>query len=184
MLSWFVGRRRLIAKMGRGNLPIERFIGSIANHPQRRVEGTGVYLFPEPGVTPPALLANLRNNGVLHETILLVSVQTAPAPRVHRAARATVHPLGEGFFQVVLKFGFIEGVDVPDALSGIGLAEFGFDPTDAVYILGKETVVISGGWRRMPMRLFAAMHRNAVDAARYFRLPVRDVLEVGIQVEL
>ena len=38
------------------------------------MEGTGVYLFPEPGVTPPALLANLRNNGVLHETIVLVSV--------------------------------------------------------------------------------------------------------------
>ncbi len=184
MLSWFVGRRRLIAKMGRGNLPIERFIGSIANHPQRRVAGTGVYLFPEPGVTPPALLANLRQNGVLHETIVLVSVQTATTPRVHRAARATVHPLGEGFFQVVLKFGFMERVDVPGALSGIGVADFGFDPTDAVYILGKETIVVSGSWRRLPMRLFALMHRNAVDAARYFKLPVRDVLEVGIQVEL
>ncbi|HEX6947703.1 MAG TPA: potassium transporter Kup [Acidimicrobiia bacterium] len=184
MLSWFVGRRRLIAKMGRGNLPIERFIGSIAAHPQIRVKGTGVYMFPEPGVTPPALLANLRNNGVLHETILLVSVQTGTTPRVHRAARATIHPLGEGFYQVVLKFGFMERVDVPGALTGIGTADFGFDPTDAVYIVGKETVVVPGSWRRFPMRLFAAMHRNAVDAARYFKLPPRDVLEVGIQVEL
>lgn len=170
--------------MGRGNLPIERFIGSIALHPQKRVEGTGVYLFPEPGVTPPALLANLRNNGVLHETIVLVSVQTATSPRVHRAARATVHPLGEGFFQVVLKFGYMERVDVPEALAGIGVADFGFDPTDAVYILGKETVVVPGSWRRLHLRLFALMHRNAVDAARYFKLPPEDVLEVGVQVEL
>lgn len=184
MLSWFVGRRRLVARMGRGNLPIERFIGSIALHPQKRVEGTGVYLFPEPGVTPPALLANLRNNGVLHETIVLVSVQTATSPRVHRAARATVHPLGEGFFQVVLKFGYMEQVDVPEALAGIGVADFGFDPTDAVYILGKETVVVPGSWRRLHLRLFALMHRNAVDAARYFKLPPEDVLEVGVQVEL
>lgn len=184
MLSWFVGRRRLVARMGRGNLPIERFIGSIALHPQKRVEGTGVYLFPEPGVTPPALLANLRNNGVLHETIVLVSVQTATSPRVHRAARATVHPLGEGFFQVVLKFGYMERVDVPEALAGIGVADFGFDPTDAVYILGKETVVVPGSWRRLHLRLFALMHRNAVDAARYFKLPPEDVLEVGVQVEL
>ncbi len=184
MLSWFVGRRRLITKMGRGNLSIERFIGSIASHPQRRVGGTGVYLFPEPGVTPPALLANLRQNGVLHETILLVAVQTAAAPRVQRAARATVHPLGEGFFQVVLKFGFMQRVDVPEALTAIGRADFGFDPSDAVYILGKETVVVPASWRRAHLRLFALMHRNAVDAARYFKLPPRDVLEVGVQVEL
>jgi KUP system potassium uptake protein len=77
MLSWRVGRRRLVTRLGRGQLPIERFIGSIATHPQPRVAGTGVYLFPEPGVTPPALLANLRNNGVIHETVLLVAVRTA-----------------------------------------------------------------------------------------------------------
>ncbi len=186
MLTWRRGRRDLGAKLGRGELPIERFIGSISQHPQPRVPGTGVFLFPEPGVTPPALLANLRNNGVLHETVVLVSVQTGLTPRVHRAARATVHPLGEDFYQVVLKFGFMEVQDVPSALADIGTADFGFDPSDAVYMLGKETIIPGRGrsWARLRNRLFALMHRNASTAARFFGLPTRDVMEVGVQVEL
>ncbi len=62
MTTWKTGRRRLTAALKRGDLPIERFIGSISTHPQLRVPGTAVYLFPDPGVTPPALQANLRHN--------------------------------------------------------------------------------------------------------------------------
>ncbi|MCI0679532.1 MAG: potassium transporter Kup [Actinobacteria bacterium] len=186
MLTWRRGRRALISKIRRGHLPIERFIGSIAAHPQRRVAGTAVYLFPEVGVTPPALLANLRNNDVIHETVLLVSVKTDVVPRVHRAARATIHDLGEGFHQVLLTFGFMETQDVPEALSAIGQADFGFDATDAVYVLGKETVLVSEHnlWDSVRNRLFAVMHRNASNAAQFFSLPPEDVMEIGIQVEL
>ncbi len=186
MLTWRRGRRDLAMKMGHRDLPIERFIGSIVEHPQPRVPGTGVFLFPEPGVTPPALLANLRNNGILHATVVLVSVQTSMTPRVHRAARATVHDLGAGFFQVVLKFGFMETQDVPSALADIGHSHFGFDATDAVYVLGKETLIAGGGpgWSAWRNRLFVLLHRNSSSAARYFKLPTRDVMEVGVQVEL
>jgi KUP system potassium uptake protein len=186
MLTWRRGRRELIAKMRRGHLPIERFIGSITAHPQRRVGGTAVYLFPEVGVTPPALLANLRNNDVIHETVLLVSVKTDVTPRVHRAARATIHDLGEGFHQVLLNFGFMEEQDVPEALSAIGHADFGFDSSDAIYVLGKETVLVGKHnlWDSFRNRLFTVMHRNASNAARSFSLPPDDVMEIGIQVEL
>ncbi|MEX0863782.1 MAG: potassium transporter Kup [Acidimicrobiia bacterium] len=186
MLTWRRGRRELVSKMRRGHLPIERFIGSIATHPQRRVAGTGVFLFPEPGVTPPALLANLKNNDVIHETVILVSVKTDITPRVHRAARATVHDLGEGFYQVLLKFGFMERQNVPAALSEIGHSDFGFDASDAVYVLGKETVIVKSRtlWDSVRNRLFALMHRNASNAAQFFSLPSGDVMEIGVQVEL
>jgi KUP system potassium uptake protein len=172
--------------MRRGHLPIERFIGSIAAHPQRRVAGTGVFLFPEVGVTPPALLANLRHNDVIHETVMLVSVQTDITPRVHRAARATVHDLGEGFYQVLLKFGFMERQNVPAALSEIGHSDFGFDASDAVYVLGKETVIVKSRtlWDSVRNRLFALMHRNSSNAAQSFSLPSGDVMEIGAQVEV
>jgi KUP system potassium uptake protein len=186
MLTWRRGRRELISKMRRGHLPIERFIGSITAHPQRRVSGTAVYLFPEVGVTPPALLANLRNNDVIHETVMLVSVKTDVIPRVHRAARATIHDLGEGFYQVLLNFGFMENQDVPEALSAIGQADFGFDASDAIYVLGKETVLVGrhNVWDSIRNRLFVGMHRNASNAAQFFSLPPEDVMEIGIQVEL
>jgi KUP system potassium uptake protein len=190
MLTWRRGRRDLIAKVRRGQLPIERFIGSIIAHPQRRVAGTGVFLFPEVGITPPALLANLRNNDVIHETVLLVSVKTDVVPRVYRAARATIHDLGEGFYQVLLNFGFMEPQDVPSALAAIGNADFGFDPSDAVYVIGKESLIVSQrvsqrrSWDSLRKRLFALMHRNASNAAQFFSLPPHDVMELGIQVEI
>jgi KUP system potassium uptake protein len=186
MLTWRRGRRDLISKMRRGHLPIERFIGSITAHPQRRVAGTGVFLFPEVGVTPPALLANLRNNDVIHETVMLVSVKTDVTPRVHRAARATIHDLGEGFYQVLLTFGFMERQNVPAALTDVVHADFGFDPSDAIYMIGKESVLVSArrSWSSLRNRLFALMHRNASNAAQFFSLPSEDVMEIGIQVEL
>jgi KUP system potassium uptake protein len=185
MTTWKSGRRQLAATLKRGELPIERFIGSIATHPQLRVPGTAVYLFPDPGVTPPALLANLRHNEVLHETIVLVSVQTSAVPRVPQVRRATVHDLGEGFAQVVLHFGFMDEPDVPRALVNIVDPEFGFDPEDATYFVGRETIInTSRGIERWRAGLYALMHRNASSAIQYFRLPPEGVIEIGKQVTL
>jgi KUP system potassium uptake protein len=185
MTTWKTGRRRLATALRRGELPIERFIGSIATHPQLRVPGTAVYLFPDPGVTPPALLANLRHNEVLHETVVLVAVQTSSVPRVPQVRRATVHDLGEGFAQVVLHFGFMDAPDVPRALINIVDPEFGFDPEDATYFVGRETIINrSRGIERARSALYAAMHRNSSSAVQYFSLPPSQVIEIGKQVAL
>ncbi|MEX2081902.1 MAG: KUP/HAK/KT family potassium transporter [Dehalococcoidia bacterium] len=186
MLTWKTGRERLTRRIRSGELATERFIGSIARHPQRRVPGTAVYLFSDLGATPPPLLANLRHNEVLHETILIVTVEWATTPRVQRAKRATVHSLGEGFYQVLLRYGFTETPEVPGALAIITTAEFGFDPDDAVYVVGNETVIPRPG--RSPLslrdRLFALMHRNATSPVRFFGLPPERVIEVGTQVAM
>ncbi|MGH8915832.1 MAG: potassium transporter Kup [Acidimicrobiia bacterium] len=185
MTTWKTGRRRLTAALKRGDLPIERFIGSIAVHPQLRVPGTAAYLFPDPGVTPPALLANLRHNEVLHETVVLVAVQTSSVPRVPQVRRATVHDLGEGFVQVVLHFGFMDEPNVPRALANIVDPEFGFDPEDATYFIGRETIIVrSRGIERWRASLYALMHRNSSSAVEYFRLPAGQVIEIGKQVAL
>jgi KUP system potassium uptake protein len=186
MVTWKTGRERLTTLVRGGELSMERFIGSIARHPQRRVPGTAVYLFSDLGATPPPLLANLRHNEVLHETVLVVTVEWTHSPRVQRARRATVHSLGEGFFQVLLRYGFIETPDVPAALSNITRAEFGFDPEDAVYVIGNETVIPKEGRSLLALRdrLFALMHRNATSPIRFFGLPPERVIEVGTQVEM
>ncbi len=185
MTTWKTGRRRLTAALKRGELPIERFIGSITTHPQVRVPGTAVYLFPDPGVTPPALLANLRHNEVLHETVVLVAVQTSSVPRVPQVKRATVHDLGEGFVQVVLHFGFMDEPDVPKALANIVDPEFGFDPDDATFFVGRETIINrSGGLGHARAGLFALMHRNASSPVQFFSLPPGRVIEIGKQIAL
>lgn len=186
MVTWKSGRERLTKQMRSGELPTERFIGSIADHPQRRVPGTAVYLFSDLGMTPPPLLANLRHNEVLHETVLIVTVQWTARPRVPRARRVTVHDLGEGFYQILLLYGFFETPEVPRALSEFAIADFGFDPEDAVYVVGNESVIPRQGRSFLALRdhLFSLMHRNATSPVRFFGLPPDRVIEVGTQVEM
>jgi KUP system potassium uptake protein len=186
MTTWKRGRGIMLdSQAGRG-LALERFIDSVRSHPQRRVPGTAVYMTASAEGTPPALLANLRLNEVIHETVVVVTVGTTRSPRVHQARRATVTPLGDGFFRVVLHFGFFEEPDVPRALAAIVDADFGFDPTDATFVLGRETVVPGAGegmavWRE---HLYAFLHRNASRAQTYFRLPAEQVVEVGTPIEI
>lgn len=185
MTTWKIGRAKMTAALKRGDLPIERFIGSISTHPQLRVPGTAAYLFPDPGVTPPALLANLRHNEVLHETVVIVAVRTSGVPRVPQVRRATVHDLGEGFVQVVLHFGFMDEPNVPRALANIVDPEFGFDSEDAAYFIGRETILTkSRGLQRWRIGLFALMHRNSSSAVQYYSLPPEQVIEIGRQVAL
>jgi KUP system potassium uptake protein len=186
MTTWKTGRGVMASTLRSQEFPVERFIASITENPQHRVSGTAVYMFREPGAIPPALLMNLRHYDVLHETVYLVSVQVSKRPRVPAARRATVHDLGEGFFQVVLLFGFMDEPDVPTALKNIVHSTFGFDPSDATYFVGRESILVTelvsmAKWRE---HLFAFLHRNAASAARFFDLPPERVVEVGVQVPI
>lgn len=186
MVAWKTGRDRLSTRIRSGELPTERFIGSISANPQQRVPGTAVYLFSNLGATPPPLLTNLRHNEVLHETVLIATVQWTNAPRVPRAKRVTVHHLGEGFYQVLLQYGFMQTPDIPEALANFATADFGFDPEDAVYVVGHETILPRPGRSILSLRdkLFALMHRNATSPVRFFGLPPERVIEVGTQVAM
>ena len=186
MLVWRDGRAKVGVHLREDQpFPVERFIGSIAAHPQIRVPGTAVYLAREVGSAPAALLQNLRANEVIHERVVMVEVRSADRPRVPPAARAEVHDLGEGFFQIRLTYGFIEQPDVPAALAAIIIGGFGFDPDDATYFIGRETVIPKErGIRRIPAVLYGILHRNATGSSAYFRLPPHKVFEVGMQLEI
>ncbi len=186
MTTWNTGRKLVAVQLDHTSVPARQFIESIAHNPPDRVEGTGVYLFGEPGVTPPTLLTNLRHHEVLHETIILVTVEFANRPRISRSQRVTAQNLGDGFFQVVLSYGFMDRPDVPTDLQNFVSPEFGFDPIHATYFLGKETVLATEilGMQLWRERLFALMHRNATSAAETFNLPPDDTVEVGVQVPI
>jgi KUP system potassium uptake protein len=77
----------------------------------------------------------------------------------------------------------------PDVPHAIGLAyERGLqiDMSDVTYFLGRETIIVTKKegmalWRE---RLFAVMSKNAVRATAFFRLPMEQVVELGVQVEI
>jgi KUP system potassium uptake protein len=137
-------------------------------------------------VAPPALLDNLRHNEVLHETVLVVTAETARVPQVTPAARASVYHHGDGFHEVHLRFGFVEEPDVPAALAGIVEPGFGVDLSEVAYFLGKERVVSTpeGGMARWREQLFSLLQRNRADVAEHFCLPSERVVEIGTTIEV
>jgi len=186
MATWKRGRELITARLRNAEFPVERFIQSIVESEQQRVSGTGVYLHSQSGSTPPSLITNLRHHEVLHEKIVLVSIEISRHPRVPQARRSTVHDLGEGFYQVELLYGFMQQPDVPFDLRNIVSSGFGFSERRATYFLGKETILATdlpgmAIWRE---RLFSVMHRNSSSAASFFNLPHDHVVEVGIQVAI
>lgn len=186
MSTWKTGRELVARQQHHTSVSAPQFLDSIAHKPPDRVEGTGVYLFREAGIIPPTLLTNLRHHEVLHETIILVSVKFANRPRVLPVSRSTIENLGNGFFQVVLTYGFMDQPNVARDLQNIVSPAFGFDPRHATYFLGKETVQATElpGMKLWRERLFVLMHRNATSAAQSFSVPAADTIEVGVQVPI
>lgn len=185
LTTWHTGRSLVRERLHAG-LSIAEFVRGVAHHPPVRAPGTGVYLFGTPGVTPPALLASLRHHDSLHQQILVVSVITEERPRVHALKRCEITELGQGFHEVVLRFGFVEDPDVPRALAAKAAMELGVELDAVTYFVGRESIQVTDqpGMARWREHLFAVMSRNAVSAARYFELPPEQTFELGVVVAL
>jgi KUP system potassium uptake protein len=132
------------------------------------------------------LLHNLQHNKVLHERVILLTVVSGDVPHVPPAQRAEVGPLGQGFYRLTLRYGFMEEPDVPQALRGLSEKGFEIDLGETTFFLGVETLLATRRpglplWRE---RLFVLIARNALRANAFFKIPPERVVELGMQVEL
>ena len=121
MTTWKTGRRVLADRMRRSTVPLRPFLQGIAMEPVVRVPGIAVFMYSNPHGVPPALLHNLKHNRVLHETVIILTVETQEIPRVAAADRLVVTPLDHGFYRVILRYGFMEEPDVPVELARVRL---------------------------------------------------------------
>ena len=184
MFTWRQGRDALLRKLERDTLPLSSFIAQV--HGKTRVPGTAVYMTSRLDVVPVPLLHNLKHNKVLHERIILLHVATANIPRVPPERRIEVANLGDNFHSVVVRYGFMEQPDIPQALEECDTRELHFNMMDTSFFVGRVTIVADkqsriGAIRR---RIFEAMHRNALAATEFFRIPPNRVIELGGQVEI
>jgi KUP system potassium uptake protein len=200
MTTWHLGRQRLSAIVRQNTLPFDLFLPDLARRSLPRVPGTAVFLTSEPSGAPPVLLHHLKHNKVLHERVLLLSVQGEEIPQVGDADRVTCEPLEHGFYLVKARYGFMETPDVPKVLALLPeeLAERGhhtgaFRVPDTSFYLGRETLIVSrkplkldvgvGPMARWRRKLFALMSRNAQSATAFFQLPPNRVIELGAQIQ-
>jgi KUP system potassium uptake protein len=184
MTTWRRGRQLVAERIKRGDKPIRDVLHRLDR--VERVEGTAVFLFKDLGMAPPALISNMRHNKVVHESTLIVSVETADVPRVDPSERCQTETVAHGVHQVLLRYGFMEEPDVPAALESCSGKAFRFKPEEATYFIGRESVVAGKAPGMNPLRehLFVLLNRGADSASRFFGLPPERVFEVGSQVEI
>ncbi|HEV3051754.1 MAG TPA: KUP/HAK/KT family potassium transporter, partial [Longimicrobium sp.] len=186
MSTWKTGRGILAERLRRGTLPIDLFLDDLGRRPVHRVPGTAVFMYGGREGTPPALLHSIKHYKVLHETVVVLGVETQEVPHVPEEERVSVEELGHGFYRIVLSYGFMEDPCVPDALATVRVPGLDLSPARTSYFLGRETLIPSKTPGMAPWRehLFAVMSRNARTATSFFGLPPNRVVELGAQIQL
>ena len=185
MSTWKRGRVQLNEIQEHNALPLNTFLESIERNPPLRVRGTAVFMTSTPEGVPVVLLHHLKHNKMLHEAVVLLSVQTRGIPEVSADHRLALETLGNGFFRIIATFGFMQSPNIPELLAQAAEQGVPIPKMDTSYFLGRERLVLTGKakmsrWRK---RLFALMSRNARSATEFFQIPPNRVVELGAQIE-
>ncbi len=183
--TWRRGRKALYRRIYEGMMSTETFLATL-RETMVRVPGTAVFMTGNTAVLPNALLHNLKHNKVLHERVVLMTVETRDEPRVSADQRLVVERLGKGFHSVISRFGFMETPNVPAVLEQCRRHGLPIDVSDTSFFLGRESLIPSTRSDLPPWqeRLFILLSSMAVAATAYFRIPPGRVVELGTQVEI
>ena len=186
MLTWKQGRGLLLQQLQDRTLTIEEFMQSLSLQQPYRVNGQAVYLTANPDVVPVAMLHNLRHNKVMHSEVALFHFSTERVPRVPNSQKVEVTRLGDGFFKVVARYGFLEYPNIRQVIVLANHQGLHFRPEAISFFLSREKIVAGLKskmilWRK---KLFALMARNALSATAYYDLPSGQVIEIGVLVQI
>ena len=186
MLTWRTGVRLVEAARAHLREDEATFLAKLDQAAPCRTEGIGVFLSAAPTGVPLAMTHHVRHNRSLQKRLVLVSVTMTEAPFVADAERATVTRLAPDIDRVILKFGFMDAVAIPQGLACSGL----FTPselTEVSYYIGRETVIADPRIPGMvPWRegLFVSMQRNTAPTGSFFCIPSQQLVEIGTEVRI
>ena len=186
MTTWRKGRDLVLRELKTSSIALAPFVESVTTHPPLRVPGTAIFLTANVHGVPSAMLHNLKHNKVLHERNILLTVETLDAPTAQYGERTEITALGHEFYRLILRFGFAESPNIPQALQSCEAKGLGFDMMDTTFFLSRESIIATDRpgmplWRD---KLFVFLVRNASSATAFFRIPGNRLIELGTQVEI
>jgi KUP system potassium uptake protein len=186
MYTWRRGSRLLFEKSRKLELPLADLVKMLEKRPPQRVSGTAVFLTSDPASAPTALMHSLKHYKVLHEKNVILTIETAPTPRIDPAERVRFEEISPTFSKVLLRFGFMESPNVPKALGIARKLGWQFDIMSTSFFLSRRALkpAALSGMPRWQDHLFIALTRSANDATDYFQIPTGRVVEVGTQVTI
>jgi KUP system potassium uptake protein len=193
LITWQRGRELVTEQRIHDEGPLPAFIQQLhaMKPPLPRVPGTAVFLNRGKDTAPLALRANVEHNHVLHKHVLILTVETKPAPHVPAAERITVDDLGykdDRITHVAARFGYMDPQNIPALLPLIREADIEgpLENEELSYFLSRIEIVLghTPGMSRWRKRLFIATSQITADAAEVFQLPREQTLIVGSRIEL
>jgi KUP system potassium uptake protein len=186
MLTWEQGRKILVDQIQTLTPSFDTFKKSLDENPPLRVAGQAVFLTGNPDVVPSTLVQNLRHNKIIHSEVAILHFKTKNIPRVSNFEKVQCEKLGEGFFQIIARHGFMEQPKIDIILTLAHEQGLNFKLKEASYYLGREKLSIGADPRmsRWRSNLFIFMSRNAMDAASFFGIPPDQIIEVGVHLQL
>ena len=185
LTTWATGRELMRKSLEESSVPLPIFVKSAAS--AFRARGTAVFMSSAPDGIPSALLHNLKHNQVVHQRVIILTVKVEGVPHVDVQNRIETKEVGEGFYRVILHYGFMEEVDIPGNLQLVKDAGGPFNMMSTSFFLGRQKLIATKEkpgmalWRE---KLFAWMLKNSESAMEFFRLPINRVIELGSQVQI
>ncbi|QDP98595.1 potassium transporter Kup [Microlunatus elymi] len=193
MSTWRKGRQLVLAKRRDTEGPLSDFVERVRTDQIPRVPGLAVFPHPTKDTTPLALRANVDHNHILHEHVLIVSVQTRKIPHVPLADAFSHDDLGyadDGIHHLTVRFGFADEPDIPRALEA-ACARKVLDPDLArikpvSYFVSRGAITATHpggltGWRK---QLFIALSHNAANPSARFGLPPQRTVTMGSDITI
>lgn len=184
MWTWARGTQQLFEQSRKTSVPLVDFVPRIEKSSALRAPGAAVFLTSDLSATPPALLHNLKHNHVLHEHIIVLTVETRDVPRVLENERAVIERLSDRFERISLRFGFMETPNINRALGHCRKQGLQFEGMKTSFFLGRRKLVAKAeiGMPIWQDHLYIFMSRLAADPSDFYHLPRDRVVELGSQV--
>ncbi|NDE49255.1 MAG: hypothetical protein EB016_03600, partial [Proteobacteria bacterium] len=167
MLSWIIGRERMLAARWNGSIKINQFISQLKRNRIKRVPGTAIFFVPNLKVVPMAMLHNLKHNKILHKRIVCMHLKFENFPKLRNDERLIVKHLGSNFYTIIVRYGFQEEPNIPRVLALLRASEFKFNMEETSFFVGKVKVIAKDP--SIITRLFIFMHRIMMGATEYYK---------------
>lgn len=186
MTTWAMGRRLVRASMERSAISQEMLIESLSHGKIVKVPGSAIFMTSTSGRSPVALLHSLKHYQAIHQRVVFMTLVTEDEPWVLPSRRVQVEDLGDGFWRVTGRYGFMQKPNVPRLLRQCSNYGLDVEPERATFFLGREIIIPSKspGMARWREHLFSFASKLAQQPATYFQIPVGRVIELGQQVEI
>jgi KUP system potassium uptake protein len=186
MITWHYGINAVHRRNSAQSETVAQFLDRISSDEVTHVSGTGVFLTRLGKSTPPLIVNYVRQTRSVYQTVVALSVSFESVPRVRARDRIRYEKLCDGFWHVIVHFGFVEIPDLPSVISqakreGLPAWEQPTYYVERYDVVSRANRSFISRWR---VALFSFMSRNSVHAVDRFRIPSNSLVEIGRRVEL